>query len=612
MGIIKDGSISGFLPSSGGMFAVHYPGYPSSIERAVETLGGQEGILKVCSDKSNKLELHFRPEDPYSHPVFGESRPCNKFLLKISSKKVKGIRNVEEPNQLSEPASADSLCTEQNSLIPESDEIAKCTNPPKHESSTASEEAKADIENEVQLDLSADIVARVPEAYHFDGMVDYQHVLPVHADVTRRKKRNWAEVDSNFESRSLIDVEQEDLMILLPPLFSLKDIPEKVVLKPSGDPGLRKKQDEAVQQNSEMEIEQCLAIDFNIKEIPKKVDWKKLIPEDSDLWQWQTIVCELFDERPLWVKNSFSEHLLDRGLNVGSKTLKRLLFIAAYYFSNGPYRRVWIRKGYDPRKDPESRIYQRIDFRVPPSLRSYRDDSDIYGVKIRWMDLCAFKVFPRKSQILLQLIELEDDYIQEEIKKPTSQETCSLQTGWFSSRVLDCLRLRVAQRFLSVYPGAGAESLLKAVTRRFQRTKRLPLAGKNSKVNKKEKQDVKEVLEHEGTEANDEVEHGEEVEHDEEDEDEMDYDNLGEDVDADEALDQVDQDEDFLLQPDSYTDNNESASKGYLQELFGSFPLGTGVGDGIGDADDPYDDIYQIYEHYSDDNDSDDDGDENY
>lgn len=28
-----------------------------------------------------------------------------------------------------------------------------------------------------------------------EGMVDYQHVVAVHADVARRKKRNWAEVE---------------------------------------------------------------------------------------------------------------------------------------------------------------------------------------------------------------------------------------------------------------------------------------------------------------------------------------------------------------------------------------------------------------------------------
>lgn len=47
MGVIKDGSISGVLPSSSEAFVVHYPGYPSSTGRAIETLGGTQGILKV-------------------------------------------------------------------------------------------------------------------------------------------------------------------------------------------------------------------------------------------------------------------------------------------------------------------------------------------------------------------------------------------------------------------------------------------------------------------------------------------------------------------------------------------------------------------------------------
>lgn len=46
MGVIKDGTVSGTLPEDQA-FAVHYPGYPSSISRAVETLGGSEGLLKV-------------------------------------------------------------------------------------------------------------------------------------------------------------------------------------------------------------------------------------------------------------------------------------------------------------------------------------------------------------------------------------------------------------------------------------------------------------------------------------------------------------------------------------------------------------------------------------
>jgi len=47
MGVIKDGTISGVIPEPQG-FLVHYPAYPSSISRAVDTLGGIQGILKVC------------------------------------------------------------------------------------------------------------------------------------------------------------------------------------------------------------------------------------------------------------------------------------------------------------------------------------------------------------------------------------------------------------------------------------------------------------------------------------------------------------------------------------------------------------------------------------
>lgn len=92
----------------------------------------------------------------------------------------------------------------------------------------------------------------------FKGMVDYQHVLAVHADDARRKKRQWAEVEPKFgqpfshfscnlkmwkfsvlipnflslllvEKGGLMDVDQEDLMILLPPLFASKDMPDNIV-----------------------------------------------------------------------------------------------------------------------------------------------------------------------------------------------------------------------------------------------------------------------------------------------------------------------------------------------------------------------------------------------
>ncbi|XLS85644.1 hypothetical protein HN51_035810 [Arachis hypogaea] len=81
----------------------------------------------------------------------------------------------------------------------------------------------------------------------------------------------------------------------------------------------------------------------------------------------------------------------------------RLLSRISYYFFNGPFLRFWIKKGYDPRKDPDSRM-----------------------LKPRWEDICTFRAFPYKMQTSLQLFELVDDYIQSEINKPPSQASCTV------------------------------------------------------------------------------------------------------------------------------------------------------------------------------------------
>ncbi|KAJ9550194.1 hypothetical protein OSB04_014239 [Centaurea solstitialis] len=293
MGVIKDGTFTGVLPNSK-LFAVNYPGYPSSMDRAMATLGGAQGIAK-----DDEAQVSKGPEDK----------------------------------------------------------------------------------------IYADIVGRVSEAYYFNGMVDYQHVLAVHADVVRRKKRNWADVEPQFEKRGLIDADQEDLMILLPPLFSVKNITRKCgvrcqnhikTLKPSMDSNSRKKQ-EGDLQHPEMEIERSFGIDFRIKDIlivctpiysysssykslavcfrlplfvifvvltfvhvPKKVKWETVIQEGTNDWNYQMVVCELFDERPIWIKQSLSGHLSRKGLKIGDNTMKMCVYklLLGIYIHIYIYRKV--------------------------------------------------------------------------------------------------------------------------------------------------------------------------------------------------------------------------------------------------------------------------------
>ncbi|XP_021274491.1 general transcription factor 3C polypeptide 5-like isoform X2 [Herrania umbratica] len=574
MGVIKEGRVFGTLPNDES-FAVHFPGYPKTTARAIETLGGTEGILRARSSQSNKLELHFRPEDPYSRPAFGELRPCNNLLLKISKKKSADGQSAEASSKAQECSTSGATDSEN----------------PKQPS-----QAEVQISEQEQINLCADIVSRVSEAYHFDGMADYQHVLAVHADAARKRKRNWAEAEEPpFEKGGFMDVDQEDVMMILPPLFSPKDMPENIVLRPSTILSSKKKQEGVVQNTAEVDLEPGLAIDFNIKEIPKKVNWEELITRGSEQWEWQITVSKLFDERPIWPKESVTERLLDKGLKFSHLMLKRLLLGVAYYFSNGPFLRFWIKKGYDPRKDPDSRIYQRTEFRVPEPLRSYSDANTANKLKHKWEDLCSFRVFPYKCQTFLQLFELDDDYIHQEIRKPPKLAACDSKTGWFSECVLDCLRLRVAVRFLSVYPKDGAESIRKSYSDEFEKLKRSCIY-----------KDVFNSHQQEIRQTNRGDEDKERPKSSDNEEDEIDADDE-EELDVYETLNLGGEDDEIPLQPDTYLDM-ENNSRTYLQELFGSFP--SVVGGDATQAADISDGEYQIYEQFSDNNYSDDDDDD--
>ncbi|KAK7266527.1 hypothetical protein RIF29_19173 [Crotalaria pallida] len=92
------------------------------------------------------------------------------------------------------------------------------------------------------------------------------------------------------------------------------------------------------------------------------VNWEEYIPKGSDQWESQMVVFRMFDERPIWSEGSLTERLLDKGFSFSISMLRRFLSRISYYFSSGPFQRFWIKKGYDPRKDPDSRIYQRIIF----------------------------------------------------------------------------------------------------------------------------------------------------------------------------------------------------------------------------------------------------------
>jgi len=189
------------------------------------------------------------------------------------------------------------------------------------------------------------------------GMADFQHVVPVHAAQVRKRKRSNSQNDNeHLDKTRHQETDDGDVMMLVPPLFSMKDRPTKIALLPSSNAVSKSMHRGVVQERWEMKVGPTLALPFNIQVVPGKINWEDHVRKNSVDWDWQMAVCKLFDERPVWPRQSLYERLQDDGVHVSQNQFKRLLFRAGYYFSTGPFGKFWIRRGYDPRKDPDSRM----------------------------------------------------------------------------------------------------------------------------------------------------------------------------------------------------------------------------------------------------------------
>ncbi|KAK9838763.1 hypothetical protein WJX74_002871 [Apatococcus lobatus] len=74
---------------------VEYPGYIQNFEAALETLGGFQKIAQSFQlPKPGPLSLHFRPDDPLSHPLDGVRRELSGCLLRFSRKLGAGAQDA--------------------------------------------------------------------------------------------------------------------------------------------------------------------------------------------------------------------------------------------------------------------------------------------------------------------------------------------------------------------------------------------------------------------------------------------------------------------------------------------------------------------------------------
>ncbi|KAG1688210.1 General transcription factor 3C polypeptide 5 [Nymphon striatum] len=402
---------------------VEYPAVVKNKEKMLTTLGGLSNVTKTHNDPRQRLQLSFHPDNPFCQSARGDREKSCAFLLRVRRKKVRN-----SPDTSTKP------------------------------------------DNEV----SAEIIGIVPTTYKFKNVFDFQYLPMTSSGVSRKSNLdnffpNSIKTDSTF-------FKSPASLFIMPPIFSRLETPQNYQFR--RQPISR---DETGQENplNIASFEEVVLKVGNLKTTflshadPHSVEVinKDVLKNDREN------VIEKFEARPIWSRNA-----LLAILKIDRTKLKIILPALAYYVITGPWRGLWIKFGYDPKKHPEAKSWQTVDFRTRQTYRgqtlstSYKRISlehtlpnaktkskPTYSVVIPSSENVGNESFafpsgekvlgaddeelgykfksgrvPPFRQMLYQLCDIEIDEVQKSIEqdKPEEPDICHSRTGWSSSGFL--------------------------------------------------------------------------------------------------------------------------------------------------------------------------------
>ncbi|XP_071774874.1 general transcription factor 3C polypeptide 5 [Centroberyx gerrardi] len=410
------------------LVCVEYPAVVSSVDKMLETVGGEQGLSKTYAHPNRRLELRFRPQDPFCHSLCGNRFPSSNLLLRVR-------RRVRKKDP---------------------------------------EDAQVHME----------ILGVIGTTYKFQGMADFQ-CLAVHSEDGKHTSLYDKIILRKSENQEYF--EQPMPFFLPPPIFSRLDSPVDYFYRPDihhNQVPITK--ENFIGLNRARRPHNTIFISFLDPTVPSecleaaKVNWERVCLKECDR-QAEEHLRNMFESRPIWSRNAVKANI-----DVHPEKLKLLLPVFAYYMVTGPWRSLWVRLGYDPRKAPDSKKYQMLDFRIRCSTKHGYSVSDMpvkakrssldYTLPITFnkaapqpasvMDLPAqegpstsrqpipvkyqlkessyiFKegMLPPHRQMFYQLCDLDVESIREVIQRNDGKEKeCDERDGWCLLGTTDDLR----------------------------------------------------------------------------------------------------------------------------------------------------------------------------
>nr|XP_012313334.1 general transcription factor 3C polypeptide 5 [Aotus nancymaae] len=313
------------------MVCVEYPGVVRDVAKMLPTLGGEEGVSRIYADPTKRLELYFRPKDPYCHPVCANRFSTSSLLLRIRkrTRRQKGVLSTE-------------------------------------------------AHPEVTFDM--EILGIISTIYKFQGMSDFQY-LAVHTEAGGKHTSMYDKVLMLRPEKEAF-FHQELPLYIPPPIFSRLDAPVDYFYRPEtqhregyNNPPISG--ENLIGLSRARRPHNAIFVNFEDEEVPKQPleaaaqTWRRVCTNPVDRKAEEELRKASPTLRPAWWPQPLCGPLVDPDLHLASHSHLFCLQIT------GPWRSLWIRFGYDPRKNPDAKIYQVLDFRIRCGMKHGYAPSDL-------------------------------------------------------------------------------------------------------------------------------------------------------------------------------------------------------------------------------------------
>ncbi|XP_041666215.1 general transcription factor 3C polypeptide 5 [Cheilinus undulatus] len=301
------------------LICVEYPAMVTSVERMLDTLGGEKTVSKTFKHPNRRLEMRYRPKDPFCHSLCGNRFPSSNLLLRVR-------RRVRK-------------------------------NDPK------------------DAEIHMEVVGVIGTTYKFQGMADFQY-LARHSEEGKDMSLYDKIILRKSENQEFFE---KPMPYFLPPAaFSRLDSPVDYYYRPDVFQNTMPiSRSNVIGLNRNRRPHNAIFLSFNDHTVPTesleaaRKNWARVCVKEHDK-QVEQQIKQMFESRPIWSRNAIKANI-----SIHPEKLKLLLPVCAYYMVTGPWRSLWVRLGYDPRKDKEAKKYQLLDFRIRCSTKHGYSSSDM-------------------------------------------------------------------------------------------------------------------------------------------------------------------------------------------------------------------------------------------